>query len=380
MPNRTARRFSELLESLPEHPFHPDRDRYVIFSDLHLGTPQFEANRRLYLQALDDYFQRDFTLLLLGDIEELHRYSMDRLLKEYRDDVYARERNFLTQGRLRRIFGNHDIDWHYPEEVRRRLHPVLPGITVAEGLKLRWEERLIFLLHGHQGGLMSDTLGRVGRIFLRFVAQPLGLYALVSPALNHRRRRKAEQRYYDWAKRQGLLLVTGHTHRPMFESLTKVDQIRMRIEALVREYVAVSDSRLRRTIATEIVCARDRFRRCLSTPDSEEDCARLGQTELLIPCYFNSGSGLHRDGLTALELAEGEIRLILFYDARRPGNEEKHRRAPTVPLPAETGGASTGRRQILQSESLEYVFTRIHLLGEASPDPCPGERDAAPSG
>ncbi|MBN2430219.1 MAG: metallophosphoesterase family protein [Acidobacteria bacterium] len=370
MPNPTARRFSALLASLPEQPFHPDRHRYVIFSDLHLGTPQFDLNRRIYLRAMDYYFQHGFTLLLLGDIEELHRYSIRQLLNKYGADVYARERVFLAQDRLRRIYGNHDIDWRQPAEVRRWLHPVLPGITVGEGLKLCWEERLILLLHGHQGSLMSDTLGRLGRIFLRFFAQPLGLYALVSPAMNHRRRRKVEQRYYDWAKEQGLLLITGHTHRPMFESLTKIEQIRIRIESLLRQYIAASDRRQRSAIAGEILSARDRFRRCQAAVEPEEDLARLGQNELLIPCYFNSGSGLHQDGLTAIELAEGEIRLVFLYDAHRPGNEEKHHRAPTFPLPVTEGGSEVYRRQILQAESLDYVFTRIRLLGDTSPDSC----------
>jgi UDP-2,3-diacylglucosamine pyrophosphatase LpxH len=362
---RTARRFSALFETLPDIPYVPEKDRYVIFSDLHLGTPQFDINRQIYLQALDHYRRHDFTLILLGDIEELHRYSAPLLTEKYKQDAYDGERTFLQMDRHVRIFGNHDVDWRHSERVSTFLQPILPEVKIREGFKLCWGDRVLFMVHGHQGSLIHDALGPLGRFFLRYIAQPLGVYAMVSPAQNHQRRRRAERRYYDWAKRRGVLLITGHTHRPLFASLSKIDQIKIRIETLVREYVAEADSRKRDEMARQIVCEREKFQRCLDGADTETECASLAQNELLIPCSFNSGSGIHPDGITAIELSEGEIRLVFLYDAQRPGNEGKHRRAPTFFLSDHNEGSDPYRRQLLQAESLDYVFTRIRLLGGA---------------
>jgi hypothetical protein len=158
----------------------------------------------------------------------------------------------------------------------------------------------------------------------------------------------------------------------LFESLSKIDQIKIRIENLVRDYVAEPDAGRRARTAEEIVRERNKFQHCLTGGNAEQECTRLAQNELLIPCSFNSGSGIHPDGITAIELAEGQIRLVFLFDAHRPGNEEKDRRGSTFPLTTDHSTADSYRRQILQAESLDYVFTRIRLLGgvlsQANPD------------
>ena len=356
------KKLSKLFDELEAIPFDPRKDKYVIFSDQHIGMKEFDENKELYLKALDYYYQRGFKLVVIGDSEELHRFGIKALKDKYRNDVYAQEFKFLQEGRYHRIFGNHDIDWRSPRTVERELGDILPNLRVVEGMKFKWNGNFIFLTHGHQGDFINDTLGKVGRWFLRWVAHPLGFSSFTTPAKNYIKRRKDETEYYDWAKSKKIILIAGHTHRPMFESLTKIDRIRMEIENKFREYIAEKDSGQKEKLREEIQAKRKELLIVRELEGEEEKWPRLEQTELLIPCYFNDGSCLHRNGITCIELGEEKIRLIFLYDRRKRENRKKHLRGlPTSSLDSGNPGAHY-MHQVLEDEELEYIFARIQLL------------------
>lgn len=353
---------SKVFDGLDSIVFNPKIEKYVVFSDGHIGMLEFDENRKLYLKALDYYYQEGFNLIISGDNEELHRYGIESLKDKYRKDVYAKENKFLQQKRYHRIFGNHDIDWRKQKRVEKNLHDVLSGLEIVEGLKFEWNGNFIFLAHGHQGDLINDKLGKLGRMILRWIARPLGISSGTSPARNYSKRRKDETEYYEWAKSRKVLFIAGHTHRPMFESLTKADRIRIDIENRVREYISEKDPGVREKLKAEIKAKKEWFEKARKKAGAEDQRLRLGRAELFTPCYFNDGSCLHKNGITCIELCQENIKLVFIYDRTEEANRDKELRAPTFRLLPGDPEAKNYMRQILEEEKLEYIFTRIQLL------------------
>jgi hypothetical protein len=238
----------------------------------------------------------------------------------------------------------------------------MPGLKIVEALKFSWDENHIFLTHGHQGNIINDTLGIFGRIVLRYVARPLKISSLTSPAKRYTLRREDETKYYEWAKEKKVLFIAGHTHRPMFESLTKADRMQIKMESLIRKYVSTADQEEKDKIRDEITRLKADFERVREEEGEKAGWTGLGQPCQVVPCYSNDGSCLHENGITCIELSDGKMRLLLLYDDKIEANEDKHLRAPTSDLMPSDPDAAGYKKQILEEEKLDYMFTRIQLL------------------
>jgi UDP-2,3-diacylglucosamine pyrophosphatase LpxH len=291
-----------------------DRDRLVIFSDHHRGArdgaDDFWRCERSYNAALGYYLEHGYRLVLLGDVEELWENKPDEPIAAYRGTLEL-EREFHEQGRLDRFWGNHDDAWRHEGEVKKHLHPQLPGIVVREGLKLSVSEGgqrlgLIFLAHGHQGTLDSDRFSAFSRLPVRYVWRPIqrrfGI-ASTTPARDFKLRALHDDAMFRWALGRTdvkPILIAGHTHRPVFST---------------------PDSRPERS-PDAVAEALRQLREQGGTPDqlaelrAELELVRtppFGEPpkEMPVPCYFNTGCCSFGDGdVTGLELADGEIRLV----------------------------------------------------------------------
>ncbi len=277
MPS-TFRRLTEVFLHAPLISFD-EGDKFICFSDCHRGdngwADDFAHNQTLFFYALHDYYyERDFTYIELGDGDELWENQSFEVVRRAHSHIYWLLQKFYEEGRLYLIFGNHNIRWKYPSQVARHLHvifdererryrPFLPGIRVHEGLRLRHarEGYELFLVHGHQGDLMSDTLWPLGRFFVRYVwrtLQLVGMHDPTSPAQNYQKRQEVEREIGRWVRHYRQPVLCGHTHRPAL--------------------------------------------------------ARPGR----LP-YFNTGSCVHPRCITGVEIANGEITLIKWWvrpDAR----------------------------------------------------------------
>ena len=136
---------------------------------------------------------------------------------------------FYREQRLYMLYGNHDLvkkkqkllrccDKYYCESQCCYL-PLMPGLCVHESLilKNRISGQNIFLVHGHQGDLLNDTLWRFSRFLVRYIWRPLELFALKDPtsaAKNNTKKNAVEQRLSAWSAKHSQMLVAGHTHRP----------------------------------------------------------------------------------------------------------------------------------------------------------------------
>ncbi len=322
-------------------------DSYVILSDQHKGHQQFDRNKELYCRVLDYYFQKRFKVILLGDVEEFYSKDITRFLDEYANDVYPKESQFGTNTGpgYCRIWGNHDYDWGKPQNIAEYLHQLIPGIpgkNVKQALKLKFDDDFfIFLTHGHQGELDGDKLKKIIRFIkyrlrLRWIGYP------TSASQNHRLRLRSERQYYEWAKENGVMLITGHTHRPRFESLDKIDRLETQIESLCRRWSRTKTPICRLRLERKITKKHNEYLAALEKAKQSKKRKRLGQGELLIPCYFNPGSCLHEKGISCLEISNGRIRLV-FHDRDVPHD-------------------SSSNPRVLESENLDYIRVRMKLL------------------
>jgi predicted phosphodiesterase len=212
--------------------------RLVIFSDLHRGTgdwaDDFSHNSRIFGCALDYYLHNKFTYIELGDGDELYenRCLADIVLTH--GDIFRRLQRFWAQGRMVYLAGNHnqqmaDPGWRAKALAEARVH--IPGLF--QGLEVHRTARLgerIFLFHGHQGDFLSspglEPLGRfLVRYLWRFLQAAFGLKDQTSAAQNIRKRSRLENAFINWAKGRGRVAVSGHTHRPMFQSLSKQQKL-----------------------------------------------------------------------------------------------------------------------------------------------------------
>jgi hypothetical protein len=160
------------------------------------------------------------------------------------------------------------------------------------------------------------------------------------------------------------MAIAGHTHRPLFESLSKFDNIRILMENLLRRYVDAGEGE-KAGIEKQIRLYRSEMERLASERASRKKTQSLyGAGPFLIPCVFNSGSATGKHGLTALEIREGRIYLVYWTTG-----PDEHPYLESEKL-AMDSIADTWYRYVIHTERLDSIFTRIRLLG-CNAEGCP---------
>ena len=100
--------------------------RYIIFSDQHRGArngaDDFESAEETYMAALAWYFEHGYTLIVLGDAEELWQETPAAVVEAY-GACLALEAKFHGAGRYLRVWGNHDDDWGRPAQCASTCNP-----------------------------------------------------------------------------------------------------------------------------------------------------------------------------------------------------------------------------------------------------------------
>lgn len=249
--------------------YFDDYSRFVFMSDAHRGdgsiSDEFLKSRNMFLHALNEYYENNYTFVEVGDGEELLEYSDIRTIKHAHIAIYEVIKKFFDDKRYIKIFGNHDIYLDNPSYVRKHFdvtydtyeeeyNDFMRGLKPEEAvvLKHRSTSQELFVLHGHQGDAPNDqfwffTMLSV-KFFWRFLHR-FGIRNPSSPVKNESKRHKIERNYSKWIEQHRRTLICGHTHRFKF-------------------------------------------------PKNND-----------MP-YFNTGCGIYPASITALELTEGMIRLV----------------------------------------------------------------------
>ncbi|MCX6582456.1 MAG: metallophosphoesterase family protein [Candidatus Aminicenantes bacterium] len=284
-------------------------DKIAFVSDSHKWDRSdvdfFNANDPIYCEMLKQYDDAGFKLILLGDIEEGLGDSLKEAVEHYKN-TFECEKRFVREKRYFRIYGNHDHDWKNPEK-RKLLSPLLGDIEVYPAVMVGDK---IIAAHGHEGDLFGDELRGftkvILRLFRKFIDRLTG--KKTSPAQNYKNRKKREEYLFEWARENHLLLITGHTHRPMFESYSPIYYLKKQ-KTLQNEALKLPEkdhpNRAELITSIESIDAHIRFFE-ENFPNDKEFIVE----NLELPYYFNSGSCIFNNGITAIEIDSGIIRLV----------------------------------------------------------------------
>jgi hypothetical protein len=308
--------------------------RWIIFSDLHRARrgpdDRFLHAERAYNAALGYYVEAGYTLLLLGDVEELWAHRPGGVIRSYPYSLEL-ESEFHVQGRYVRFYGNHDAAWAVPTQVREHLWPIFPGLEVIGSLRIRLMDGTesvgtLFLAHGHQGSTFSDRHKQIARFAVRTFwrpAQRILRSPWSTPAVDFELRERHDRALYRWAaRRDHVVLIAGHTHRPVFMSESRTRRVTRELAdartllegANGREYpIGGPDPRILRDRVAGLRAELEWIR--TSSNGSQGIRTRPAGFE---PCYFNTGCCSFPDGdITGLEISDGQIRLVRWPDRQR---------------------------------------------------------------
>ncbi|MBI3883705.1 MAG: metallophosphoesterase, partial [Sphingobacteriales bacterium] len=254
-------------------------DKFIIFSDQHKGVKDwaddFKDNEPNYLFALEYYYKQGYSYINLGDCEELWKNKAETVLPLNQLSLQA-EAAFQKVKKYYRTFGNHDLLWKNKLDVAMLLKDYFQmPLPVYEGIILRTtiagHDIKILLTHGHQGDKLSDN-NAFSTWIVAHIWAPIQRYLQINintPSTDLYLRDKHNRLMYEWSsEKKDTLLITGHTHKPVFASGKYSYDDGHKIE--------IADS-IKNTKAS----------------------------------YFNTGCCCYNDGdITGIELADGYMRLI----------------------------------------------------------------------
>ncbi len=286
-------------------PFDAGKDKFIILSDQHKGARDgsdiFARSEDNYLVALDYYNTENFTYINLGDSEELWE-NLFITIKRHNKATFAAEKKFLKRKAFIKIFGNHDLYWDNDPLAAVSIQQIYgQAVKVYEGAVLQTtinnKPLNIYLTHGHQGDLQSDG-NWFSKWFVSDVWAPFQAYLRINPntpAFNSQLKTDHNRIMYEWsAKRENTLLITGHTHQPVFRSFTELESIYEKLDKAKK--------------ASNTTAVKELQNRILEL--HLEGNSSLDFTGYL-DTYFNSGCCCFDDGdITGIEIADNCIRLI----------------------------------------------------------------------
>lgn len=235
---------------------------YVLMSDCHRGdgnwNDNFANNKSIYLAALQHYYKNGYSYIELGDGDELwENKNMDEILEKH-VEVFDLLKKFYFEDRFTMMYGNHDFK--KSKGLNMKCFPEIP-VYESVFLKCKESQKGLFLLHGHQGDFLNDTIWKVSRFLVRYIWRPLELLGVRDPtsaAKNYKKKEKVEKKLSGWAKDRHQVLIAGHTHRPFLAADPKND------------------------------------------------------------FYYNTGSCVHPHSITAIEIVDGSISLVKWVELPDP--------------------------------------------------------------
>jgi predicted phosphodiesterase len=314
VPEKIFKALSRLKKQIERQPsqkgplisFAIEQGRVIIFSDQHKGAKNGADDFMLcepnYLAALDYYNQKDFLFISLGDNDELWENRWPAV-KKNNGLSFEKEKKFIERNAFIKVFGNHDLAWNTDvttpfemEKIYGRKVKVYEGVVMD--VKIKKEKFSIFLTHGHQGDSQSDG-NWFSKFFVAHIWAPLQAYLKINPntpAYNTTKKTLHNRIMYEWsAKQKNTFLITGHTHQPVFESLTHLERLYRRLEKAQK----VNNTERIEDIKKEIKSREPQF------TSVSADYLEMR------PTYFNTGCCCFSDGdITGIEIEDGFIRLI----------------------------------------------------------------------
>jgi predicted phosphodiesterase len=285
----------------------PSKESWIILSDHHKGkrngADDFTSNEDCYLAALEYYNTQSYSYINLGDSEELWENNIFSILK-HNLDTFAAERKFIERNAYYKIYGNHDSFWRFDPLSAQYLKQMYgQSVSIFGGLILNIQvdatkNLQLLCTHGHQGDATSDG-NWLSAAFVTYIWGPLQSFLRINtntPSSKDMLKTLHNSIMYKWsAAQQHLVLITGHTHQPVFASLTHLERLLLNLETAVQQ----GDIDTARKIEKEI-------------PRRRREYGHINnEFRHMKPTYFNTGCCCYSDGnITGIEIAENKIRLV----------------------------------------------------------------------
>jgi predicted phosphodiesterase len=324
----------------------------LVISDFHMGggrRDDLAQNRALLLRMLESYYLKgEWNIVLNGDIEELQRFSLESIRKQW-SGLYELFDAFDAQGRLYKTLGNHDEDLVFEKKYPYHL---CEAVLIKTGLLP------IYVYHGHQFSSLYTKYNAIVRMALRYLLRPLGVRN-ISSGRSPYRRFHVEKQAYGFSLENNCISIIGHTHRALFESLGRFEYIKFEIERLCRDYPE-SLGEERERIAEEVRALRRDLGKLKRSERRSAIRHSLYGDDLPVPCLFNSGSAIGRKGINAIELDSEKIALVYWFVQGEGKKFVSRGRYPVYILPG-----TRYCRTVLNHDKLSYIKARIELLGNS---------------
>jgi UDP-2,3-diacylglucosamine pyrophosphatase LpxH len=264
-------------------------------SDLHKGNgnaaDDFRTAANNYIAAAYYYLQNDFTYIALGDIEELWENNVVQVIANNEASITV-EKEFVQKNRFYKVVGNHDLFWKntpfFANKWLKKMYDIC--IPIYEGILLKTTVHGktidIFLTHGHQGDKTSDG-NKFSKWFVANVWSKVQAYLEInpnSPSKDFLLRDTHNKMMYEWsALQKNTILITGHTHKPVFASHNHIEKIQRELAEASRK----------------------------KDMDKMQEYSSLEPYVLKKPSYYNTGCCCFDDGdITVVEIENDCIRLV----------------------------------------------------------------------
>lgn len=328
-----------------------DSQKWVIFSDLHVGdgssTDDFRINSNLFLTALKDFYHKnDYGLILNGDVEELQRFSLKKITSKW-PSLYEVFELFAQSGKFIKTIGNHDLELEFKEKAPFKEY-------LKEAVKLKYKDDSIFVFHGHQASKKFQKHNELIGFTLKYFANPLGIKNY-SVAHSSKKQYNIEKRVYHYSSYNKIASIIGHTHRPLFESLHKVERLKYKVEQLCRDFSLHNQNEGK--ISEAIKLLKKDIRKYYKENKDHNFQSYVYNAAFHVPCVFNSGCVIGKRGMTCIEIEDGNISLVHWFDKKI----SKKYLLQTGYEPGELPNTDY-YRMVINKESLDYIFTRIKFL------------------
>lgn len=213
-----------------------NNSKLVFFSDVHRGdnslSDDFAHNQNIFYYALEDYYERGYTYIEVGDGDELWEHRKFKHLRLAHNDIYSLIKKYYDKNRFIMLYGNHNMHFKYDYFVRKNLdyyydeyeeekYEFLKDIKVREAIILEHEEtgKEVFVIHGHQGDFINHHIWGFMMLVSRYIWRFLNIVGFrnpASPAKNRHKRHKIEKNFSKWIRKNKTMMIIGHTHRPKF--------------------------------------------------------------------------------------------------------------------------------------------------------------------
>lgn len=247
-----------------------DNSKIVIMSDCHRGSgdnyDNFIKNQNIFNTAMRHYYDKNFTYIELGDGDDMWEVSNYKEIVDEHLESFQEIKKFNDSKRFIMVYGNHDLAKKNPnvlnktfktyyDKTSKKNRELLKDLRVFESLVAVYKDKEIFMLHGHQVDFLNSTLWHLSRFLVRNIWRKLEFIGIKDPTgagKNYSKTKRAEKKLQKWSIKNNKIVIAGHTHRPIFP--------------------------------------------------------KYGEG-----LYFNDGSCVHPNGITCLEIENGNITLVRWF-------------------------------------------------------------------